>query len=123
MRVGEIASAGWSMKLGEIGSVVEGAEDVEQCIRILLTTPKGSVPHRPHFGCDVWAQLGRPIMEARPRVVREVVDAVERWEPRATIRNVRVEVDESDSSALLVSVVFHLRETPGDNRTVSVRLA
>lgn len=39
----------WQSSL-DSDSIVEGFADVEQAIRIILSTPKGSVPHRPQFG-------------------------------------------------------------------------
>lgn len=121
VRVGEIASADWSVQLGEIGAVVTGADDVAQCIRTLIACPKGSVPHHPHFGCDAWAYLGRPLSEARPQIVREVVDAVERWERRAEVRAVVV-AEGDEPSAVIVTVTFRLRDLTDEDRTVSVRL-
>jgi phage baseplate assembly protein W len=82
----------WQPKLGEPGSVVQGLDDIHQCISIILTTPLGADPHRPEFGSDVWRHIDKPIAEAFPLIVREAVDAVARWEPRVdVIRVVRLE--------------------------------
>ena len=60
----DIISADWSLMLDStasqesltsgIGAVVQGFDDVNQCISIILTTPKGSDYLRPTFGCDIW---------------------------------------------------------------------
>jgi len=60
----DIASADWSLMLDSsspsgrsgsgIGQVVEGVADINQCIGIILSTPKGSDPLRPTFACDLW---------------------------------------------------------------------
>jgi Bacteriophage baseplate protein W len=68
-----------------MGNVVQGLSDVNQCIRIILTTPKGSDPLRPTFGADVWRYIDAPINAAIPAIVREVTEAVTRWEPRVTV--------------------------------------
>jgi Bacteriophage baseplate protein W len=88
----DIVSADWSLALDAlsspgsgIGSVVQGLDDVNQCIRIILTTPKGSDPLRPTFGADVWKYIDVPIDEAIPAIVREVTEAITRWEPRVTV--------------------------------------
>jgi phage baseplate assembly protein W len=88
----EIISADWSLELdppGEpgagIGNVVQGLADVNQCIGIILNTPKGSDPLRPTFGADVWRYIDAPINAAIPAIVREVTEAITRWEPRVTV--------------------------------------
>jgi uncharacterized protein len=88
----DITSADWSLTLdapGEpgtgIGNVVQGIADVNQCICIILTTPKGSDPLRPTFGADVWRYIDTPIDTALPSIVREVTEAITRWEPRVTV--------------------------------------
>ena len=49
----EITYVDWQLKLNTIGSVAKGVEDINQCIAIILTTPKDSIPHRPTFGSDI----------------------------------------------------------------------
>ena len=88
----DITSADWSLRLDAagapgsgIGGVVQGLNDVNQCIQIILTTPKGSDPLRPTFGADVWRYIDAPIDTAMPAIVREVTEAITRWEPRVTV--------------------------------------
>ena len=40
----EITYVDWQLKLNSIGGVAEGADDINQCIAIILLTKKGSVP-------------------------------------------------------------------------------
>jgi phage baseplate assembly protein W len=86
----DIQSADWSLKLGAIGQVVQGVADVDQCIAIILTTPRGSDPLRPTFGADIWSFLDYPIDEALPAVVREITAAIPAWEPRVQLLGVNV---------------------------------
>jgi len=92
----EIRSADWSLKLDSagqpgsgIGSVVMGVDDVDQCIAIILTTPKGSDVLRPTFGTDLWKYIDAPINQAGPAVVREVTQSITQWEPRVKVLSVR----------------------------------
>ena len=48
--VPNIRARDWQPALGEIGAVVVDLEDIAQAIRIIVTTPQGSDPHRPLFG-------------------------------------------------------------------------
>lgn len=88
----DITSADWSLALdtpGEpgsgIGRVVQGAADVNQCIQIILSTPKGSDPLRPTFGADIWRYIDYPINAATAAIVREVTFAITLWEPRVVL--------------------------------------
>ena len=89
----EIQSVDWQPKLGEIGSVVEGMDDINQCIRIILTTRKGSDPHRPEFGADLWQYIDYPVNQAIPNIIREAMDAIHMWEPRVDINSIKPTVD------------------------------
>lgn len=88
-----ITAADWQPRLGAHGDIVAGGDDIHQCIRTILMTPKGSVPHRPEFGSDIWRYLDLPTGEAIPHVVREGIEALRRWELRIeVIRMVPVEL-------------------------------
>lgn len=80
-----ITAADWQPRLGAHGEIVAGVDDIHQCIRIILMTPKGSVPHRPEFGSDLWRYLDLPSAEAVPHVIREGIDALRIWEPRIEV--------------------------------------
>lgn len=91
--VDSIESLWWQPELGKFGSVVEGVKDIAQCIRIILTTRKGQVPHRPEFGSDIWKYIDYPVNEAIPNIIREAVNAINLWEPRCEIKKIRAEVE------------------------------
>ena len=62
----EITYVDWQLKLNSIGEVAQGVDDINQCIAIILLTKKGSVPHRPTFGSDIYKYIDYPINEATP---------------------------------------------------------
>jgi phage baseplate assembly protein W len=91
----DIKSADWSLMLDSfrqpgsgIGNVVTGVADVDQCIAIILTTPKGTDVLRPTFGTDLWKYIDAPINQAGPAVVREVTQSITQWEPRVKVLSV-----------------------------------
>lgn len=88
MNINEIKSAEWSLNLNEIGSVVEGNDDINQCIGIIIRTLKGSDPFRPLFGCDVFKYIDIPQRLAAPGLAKEIGDSVQLWEPRIEVRRV-----------------------------------
>lgn len=90
-RSDQISATDWQLELGGEGTIVEGRADIEQCLRIIVATPKGTVPLRPSFGCDAWRYLDAPLPEARVGVAREVTEAIRLWEPRAELVSVQLE--------------------------------
>src|SRR5260370_36113876 len=95
----DIQSADWSLMLDSssssqaaaagLGSVVQGVADVNQCIAIILGTPKGADPLRPTFGADIWQYIDYPIQAAIPAIAREITEAITLWEPRIRLLSVR----------------------------------
>lgn len=94
----DISSADWSFKLGSIGEVVQGLGDVEQCLAIIVTTPRGSDPLRPSFGADIWRYIDYPVNSALPAIVSELTAAIMIWEPRVTLVSVNAEPVNDGSS-------------------------
>ncbi|WP_456436912.1 GPW/gp25 family protein [Desulfurobacterium sp.] len=84
------------LKLGAIGEIVEGIEDLRQRIKVVLETPKGFDPHRPEFGSNIWQWVDRPFTEAMPNVIAEAYDAIEKWIP--DFKPTQIKVTEADSS-------------------------
>lgn len=90
-----ITAAHWQPALGTSGEVVEGLRDIDQAIRIILTTPKGSDAHRPEFGSNIHLYIDWPVNRVTPHLVREAVDSIRQWEPRVTVVQVQVTIEGS----------------------------
>jgi phage baseplate assembly protein W len=88
-----ITAAHWQPALGTSGEVVEGLRDIDQSIRIILTTPKGADAHRPDFGSDLHLYIDWPVNRVTPHLVRETVDALRRWETRISVVQVQVLIE------------------------------
>lgn len=84
---------------------------VLQNIAVILSTPKGSVPLYRDFGLDM-SILDRPIPVAEVLIVAEVTQAINRWEPRAVVRNVYPRIDPSQPGKMepMVEVEIDLEE-------------
>lgn len=104
----EIDSVNWQPKKNEIGEIVEGIEEIEQCIENILQTRKGSVPHNPEFGSDAWLYLDKPVNIAIPNIIRETIDAINMWEKRVSISNVNVETQQEH---ITISISWNLKGT------------
>lgn len=90
-----ITAAHWQLALGTSGEVVEGLHDIDQSIRIILSTPKGSDAHRPEFGSDLHLYIDWPHDRVTPYLVRETIEAIRRWETRVLVVQVQVQIDVS----------------------------
>ncbi len=109
----DITSVDWSLQLGAIGGVVQGVDDIDQCLAIILTTPLGSDPLRPTFGADLWRYIDNPVSVAIPSIVREVSAAIAMWEPRVVLQSINVAPGGSSGSQggahLNVSITWRLK--------------
>jgi uncharacterized protein len=118
----EIRDADWQPKLGEVGAVVEGVADIDQSIRTILTTPKGSLPFQPDFGSDLWRYLDWPMAQARPHIVRHAVEAIAMWEPRVEVTEVSFDVDPDYPARALLRIGRRLRGAEGDLPTLALEV-
>lgn len=65
---------------------------VLQNIAVLLSTPRGSVPLYRDFGISVDI-LDRPIPAAKAMMIADIREAIEEWEPRATVTDIEFSED------------------------------
>lgn len=110
--VTEIKTSEWSVSLKAGGEIVEGLEDINQCIGIILITEKGSDPLRPEFGADIRRFIDRPVNQSVPNIIREVYDAISIWEPRAMLTSVTATVDIST-----VTIRINWKRASSENQT------
>jgi uncharacterized protein len=91
---------------------VEGDENVEQSLRILLLTQLGERVMRPDFGTAaprlVFAPGSLQFLGLLETTVRE---AVRDWEPRIDLDAVRAEADPEEENRVTVSIAYRVRRT------------
>ena len=88
----------WQVSINDPSVIVEGVEDIAQCVYTILTTIKGSDPLRVNFGSDVMKYIDRPVNEVQSFLVYEVISALEMWESRINVRKCRFTSDETGKS-------------------------
>lgn len=72
-----------TLQFGELDTV----SSILQNIRVLLSTPKGSVPLYRDFGVDMdFVDLPLPAAEQRARVALK--ESIEQWESRVTVKSI-----------------------------------
>jgi phage baseplate assembly protein W len=81
-------------KLDQIDFGATGITEILQNIRTILTTAKYSVPIDREFGLSA-TMLDDPTPIAQAKLTAEIIAAVNRWEPRAQVKKVTFEVDDT----------------------------
>ncbi|WP_219996139.1 GPW/gp25 family protein [Nocardioides humi] len=110
----EFVGAGWSFPLrtdatGRV-ALVNGAEEIEESIRLILMTAPGERPMRPEFGCAVHDFVFAPADAATAGDIAYAVRvALNRWEPRIELGDVVVRFDAVDRGVLYVDIGYSLR--------------
>jgi phage baseplate assembly protein W len=85
-KIQDIRATNWQLSNQTIGQVVEGIDDIRQCMGIILTNTKGSDPMRPLFGSDIWRFIDTPINTAVANISAEIIDCIGKWERRIIIK-------------------------------------
>jgi hypothetical protein len=99
-------------------ALVTGSTDIDQAIGIILGTIPGERVMRPEFGCRAWELVFAPNDAAtRSLLVMFVRQALEFWEPRINVLDVRVDIDPMEPSALLVDIRYEIKATH-DERSI-----
>jgi phage baseplate assembly protein W len=105
----------WQVSLSDPSKVVEGAEDIAQCIYAILATVKGSDPLRVSFGSDLHRYLDKPLNDVRPLMVYAVREALSLWERRIVVNKCSVT---SGSAAGSVNIRVEVEVLASDDQLV-----
>lgn len=70
----------------------QGVEEILQNVYMILMTPKGSIPLDRGFGIDMSA-LGMPLEIAENLMTSQILEALQDYEPRATLVKTSFEQD------------------------------
>ena len=111
----EFLGKGWGFPVatdrGRFG-VAEYEESIEQGIRIVLSTPLGERVMRPNFGCAIHELTFAPnSATTRGTAEAHVREALERWEPRIELLDVRAVASDERDELLLISVRYRVHLT------------
>ena len=116
----EFLGVGWQFpvekdKAGNRLAVARYEDSIKQAIRIILFTAKGERVMRPTFGCDLYQLVFAP-NDATTRGMAEhyVREALEIWEPRIEILQVKATSAGAQEEVLRISLDYRVRAT--DNR-------
>ncbi len=100
-------------------ALAHDAEDVEQAIRMILSTAPGERPMRPEFGCRIHDYVFDRIDAATVgRIEHEVRVSLERWEPRIQVLAVDFDTARIGRGELVVDLKYRLATSNSDRNLV-----
>ena len=86
--------------------------DVDEAIRLILGTAPGERRLRPEFGCELHQFVFAPMNDSTFGLVSYyVIAALERWEPRIEVKDVRVHPAPDIEGCMMIEVDYVLRAT------------
>src|SRR4051794_29621669 len=85
-------------------------QEIEESIRIVLSTVPGERPMRPDFGCAIHDFVFAPADATTAGLIAfEVRAALDRWEPRIEVHDVRVDFAAADVGTLHIQIGYRIR--------------
>ncbi|NOZ05233.1 MAG: GPW/gp25 family protein [Chloroflexi bacterium] len=118
-----IIGRGWRFPptLDERGTVALTSDDdeIEESIRIILSTAPGQRVMRPEFGCQIHELVFAPNNAATAGLAgRYITEALGRWEPRIEVQRVDATPDDSNRARLMISVQYRIAATHSNRSLV-----
>jgi phage baseplate assembly protein W len=110
----DFVGAGWNfpLQVDPTNSIALATQvrDIEQAIEIIIRTAPGERPMRPEFGCGIQDHLFSPTNEATAAAIaHDVRRALEVWEPRIDVEDVRVGYDARELGTFYIDVGYRVR--------------
>jgi phage baseplate assembly protein W len=108
------AGIGFPLRTDATGSIalVRGSREIEESIRLILSTAPGERPMRPAFGCGIDAFVFAPADSGTAGLIAEEVRrALDFWEPRIIVNDVNINFSGVNSGELYITVFYTIKET------------
>lgn len=86
-------------------------KSVLQNISVILSTPKGTDPHRPDFAFDVSALIDRPTPLSLGQLKAKIVEAIETWEPRVRVKEIKAKHSFFQPGKVDIELLLEIKET------------
>ncbi|HKP52223.1 MAG TPA: GPW/gp25 family protein [Chloroflexia bacterium] len=123
MNEGDFLGNGWSwpLHISPSGGIALSHQtfDIDEAIRIILSTAKGERHMRPQFGCGIHDLVFAPNNATTAGLVDTYVqEAIGWWEPRVEVIRVDVDTDDDEHNKLLIDIHYRIRATNEDRNLV-----
>ena len=112
----EIMGMGWRFPIAVDGgggiALAQHEQDIEESIRIILSTAKGERRMRPNFGCGIHDLVFHPNNATTWTLIADSVEeALGWWEPRIKVTDVDVRPDLIEQAKLVINIQYQVRTT------------
>jgi len=112
----QFVGSGWAYPVATDATggiaLVRGDREIQEAIRLVLSTSPGERPMRPEFGCRIRDHVfGLADAATAGEIAHDVRVALDRWEPRIEVRDVLVGFDRLDAATLYIDVRYTVRGT------------
>jgi len=92
------------------GAIISEQQHILQSIKLILTTPIGTLPYQRDFGCSIWQYLDAPLTtETIHRMHIGVMNAIDTWEPR--VKPKKVTIDTSNGKIIVKLSIEYQNKT------------
>jgi phage baseplate assembly protein W len=81
----------------DTGKLLSGLDELRQSIEMIILTPRGTVPLFREFGSGIMEYLDQPGASLLS-FKADLIDSIERWEPRVRVVSLTVKRNEENSS-------------------------
>lgn len=110
----DFVGAGWAFPVSTDATggiaLVAGEREIAEAIRLILGTAPGERPMRPEFGCRINDHVFAPVNAATAgAIVHDVRSALEQWEPRIDLKDVRVSFSAAEAGTLYIDISYLIR--------------
>ncbi len=118
----EFVGSGWAFPLRVSASggfaLVRRERELEEAMRLILSTYPGERPMRPDFGSRLRDYVFRGISdETMAELALEVRNALLRWEPRVEVEGVSVTPDLDDRALVYIDICYRPKDV-NDHRNL-----
>lgn len=118
----DILGTGFSWPMGVDGrggiAMARQEKDIDESIKIILSTSVGERHMRPMFGCRIHELVFAPNSATTWGLMQQYVEeALGWWEPRIEVVQVDVNPDPTDTARLIVDVLYKVKAT-SDKRSL-----
>ena len=112
----DFIGSGWAFPVGVDATgqiaLVRGSREIEQAMRLILSTYPGERPMRPRFGSRLRDFIfDGATWENAAAIAAEVRSSLLQWEPRATVADVLVTPEAADPGVLMIDILYTIKGT------------
>jgi phage baseplate assembly protein W len=123
MSDGDFLGSGWAFpfRISPSGGIAlqRHERDIDEAIRIILSTAKGERHMRPQFGCGIHELVFAPNNATPAGLVESYVEeAIGWWEPRVEVLEVNVDTDDDERNLLIITIHYRVRATNDERNLV-----